>query len=176
MCSRWKRCAWILAALLWLSSPSYAQTSLSDTTAVIVSAPKYTRAFGVRVGNGAITKDRAYTVLNAFYDIPIGHIVFSPELKFFLADPIAFGMETRFKFGLWQTNLLRASGSISTEVEVWENRMSIGLPVSLLFDLPISDWLEFELMGTASPMLFLGVNGRAIFFGIFAGVRIPVGN
>lgn len=144
------------------------------------------KAYGVRAGLAAISNGEGnHGIFEAFYDVPMGPIMFSPELDLITAhakDP-AYGLSMMFRLPVYRGDwtLLADAGG---QFVVWDTittpggppkRAHAGIPLRLAAEVPFNRPAEFEVTLTYTLLFFLGAEpySRSLF-GVLAGIRILV--
>jgi hypothetical protein len=153
----------------------------------VVSARAQEKAYGVRAGLVAISHGEGnHGMFDAFYDVPIGDVIFSPELVVISSahsEEPAFGLEMMFRRYLMKSNW-NMTLDAGAQFVVWDTittaggppkRAHIGVPLRLAGQVPIHGKAEIEVMLTYTPLFFLGAQAyyRSLF-GALAGIRILV--
>lgn len=127
-------------------------------------------AWGVNAGHSISPTDRGFQI-EAFYDIPIGHVYFSPGAKVMFSGNAMFSIDTRVRFPLIGDWLLFGFGG---NVMVWEDRASIGIPLEFTHPISLLPRLQLNTGITATPHFFLGKEKDGVLYTAFLGIRSPL--
>lgn len=130
-------------------------------------------AYGINGGFGVAPEQRGL-LAEAYYDVPIASLYFSPGLRFLLLNPNSmFSVEVRVKAQLWSGSTLGFL-SFGGNFMTWEDRANFGIPVDFSVAVPLAERLQLTVGANATPLFYLGPEKDAGMFGIFAGLRFPV--
>lgn len=125
-------------------------------------------------------------MFSAYYDVPMGAILFEPELVVLTAqspEP-AYGLAIKIRKQIVQTSAIGVIADVGGQFIVWDTittaggppkRAHFGLPLDISAVVPLGSHLNFELTLTYTPLFFLGADPyRRSLFGALAGIRILV--
>ena len=127
-------------------------------------------AWGVNAGHSFSNTDDGFTV-DAFYDVPIGSVYFSPGMRVMFSVNSMFSVETRVRFELIAERLLLGAGA---NVMIWEDRAAIGIPVELTAPIRLLSRLQLNPGVAFVPHFFLGKEKDGALTTVFVGLRVPV--
>jgi hypothetical protein len=150
----------------------------------VVMLPPMRSAFGIRAGWVAFTQREPKVAVTAFYQVPIGSVLFTPEVTLLTGgDTMSILSEgnSAFEFGVRVALPFTPRGSTGTEMfggfgfglTVWGDRASANIPLSFSVDYPLSSSVQLDLTALVSPFVYLGGEGKDVLFGILVGFRFP---
>jgi hypothetical protein len=125
-------------------------------------------------------------MFSAYYDVPMGAILFEPELVVLTAESPepAYGIAIKIRKELAEIHGVGVIADIGGQFVVWDTitsaggppkRAHAGLPIDLSAVVPMGSSVNFELTLTYTPLFFLGADPyRRSLFGALAGIRILV--
>jgi hypothetical protein len=126
--------------------------------------------FGANAGYSHAPTDAGMQI-EAFYDVPIGLLYFSPGVKVMFSDNSMFSVDTRIRFPLFGSNLHLGFGG---NVMIWEDRASIGVPIEFTYPVPLAPRLQLNTGVAVTPHFFLGKEKDGVMYSAFIGIRSPV--
>lgn len=126
-------------------------------------------AWGVNGGHNISPTSNGFQ-LEAFYDIPIGHVFFSPGIKVMFSPNAMFSVDTRVRFPLVDRLHLGFGGSVM----IWEDRASIGVPVELSYPIDVMSRVQLNPGLAVTPHFFLGKERDGIMYSASLGLRFPL--
>ncbi len=148
----------LIVAILLLSSGVRAQSS------------PLVAAWGFNGGYATSPTDRGLQI-EAFYDIPIGHVFFSPGMKVMFSENSMFSVDTRIRFPLFSDWLLFGFGG---SVMIWEDRASIGIPLEFSHPIQLMPRLQLNTGVHVTPHFFIGKEKDGVMYTFFIGIRSPL--
>ncbi len=170
-----------------LVQPDYeraAARSFATPDSNVVILPPMRSAFGIRAGWVGFTQREPKVAVTAFYQVPIGAVLFSPEVTLLsVGDTMRILSEgnSAFEFGVRVALPFTPRGSTGTEMfggfglglTVWGDRASANIPLTFSVDYPLSSSVQLDLTALVSPFVYLGGEGKDVLFGILVGFRFP---
>jgi hypothetical protein len=148
----------LIAVILLLSSGANAQSS------------QLVAAWGCNGGYSSSPTDKGPQI-EGFYDIPIGHVLFSPGMKVMFSENSMFSVDTRVRFPLIGDRLLFGFGG---NVMIWEDRASIGIPLEFTYPITLMHRLQLNTGIHVTPHFFLGKEKDGVMYTAFIGIRSPL--
>lgn len=126
--------------------------------------------FGANWGYSHAPTDAGWQ-LEAYYDVPIGLVYFSPGMKVMFSVNSMFTVDTRIRFPVFKGDLHLSAGA---SVMIWEDRASIGIPIEITYPVPIAPRLQLNTGVAVTPHFFLGKEKDGVMYSAFIGIRSPV--
>jgi hypothetical protein len=158
----------------WRGADVFAQDrTISEPPA---SGWQFVPAYGARFGIEAMKDSMPRSRFEAFYDVPIGDVLFTPEAHISGFENLAFGIAPQVKMGLSKSSRVTPFISLGFDFTVWPNDVTMGPILTASLATTVVEPVQLELTGEVHPLWYLGTGHRAILFGILAGIRIPVPN
>ena len=126
-----------------IAQPAYERVpakSFATPDSSVAIRPSMRSAFGIRAGWVGFTQREPKLAVNAFYQVPIGSVLFSPEVSLLtVGDSLAILSEgnSAFEFGVRVVVPFTPRGSTGTEMfggfglglTVWGDRASANIPL-----------------------------------------------
>jgi hypothetical protein len=140
------------------------------TSGVRAQSPPLVAAWGFNGGFSAAPTSKGPQI-EAFYDVPIGHVLFSPGIKVMFSDNSMFSMDTRIRFRLFSDWLLFGFGG---NLMVWEDRAAIGIPLEFSHAIQLKPRFQLNTGIHVTPHFFIGKEKDGVMYTAFIGIRFPL--
>ena len=143
-------------------------------------------AFGFRAGPWLQKGERPDGILQGYYDIQLGDVLFSPTIDLLPIVPgvgrhndsvltlRGIGVETRVRISLGETPTSLWYLTTGFNFVVWPSDASVGLPLMAAYSHALSQAVQLEFEAGVTPSYYLATDRITPIFGILAGLRFPV--